>query len=101
MLKERAHDVESLIVAPSSHGANEAYEHNGLRVRRYLTASDSKFMLNEVCDGVLRGSALHPSTVLATERRVPNFNGRSGGRSRSRRESASHRVWQSSQTYVA
>jgi hypothetical protein len=30
----QAHGIESLIVAPS-HGRNEAYERNGLRVRRY------------------------------------------------------------------
>jgi hypothetical protein len=57
----------SLIVPPSSHGAHEAYEHNGLRVRR----------LNEVCGGVLRVRPCILSTVLATDRRVPNFNGRS------------------------
>jgi Glycosyl transferase 4-like domain len=44
----RDHDVESLIVAPSSHGTNETYEHNGLHVRRYRTASNSKFMLREL-----------------------------------------------------
>src|SRR5262249_2468968 len=44
----RAHRIESLIVAPSSHGTNEAYEHNGLRLRRYRTASESKFMLKEL-----------------------------------------------------
>jgi glycosyltransferase involved in cell wall biosynthesis len=44
----RAHGIESLIVAPSSSGIDEAYEHNTLRVRRYRTAPESKYMLGEL-----------------------------------------------------
>jgi glycosyltransferase involved in cell wall biosynthesis len=42
----RAHGIESLIVAPSC--IDEAYEHNTLRVRRYRTAPESKYMLREL-----------------------------------------------------
>jgi glycosyltransferase involved in cell wall biosynthesis len=40
--------IESLIVAPSCAGANEHYEHNGLRVRRYRVVPESKYMLREL-----------------------------------------------------
>ena len=44
----RAHGIESLIVAPSCSGIDEAYEHNSLRVRRYRVAPESKYMLQEL-----------------------------------------------------
>jgi glycosyltransferase involved in cell wall biosynthesis len=44
----RAHGIESLIVAPSFNGTDEAYEHRGLRVRRYRSAPPSKEMLREL-----------------------------------------------------
>lgn len=44
----RAYGVESLIAAPSSKGLDEAYEHNGLHVRRYRFARRSKHMLREL-----------------------------------------------------
>src|SRR5262245_3920497 len=44
----RAHGIESVIVAPSCSGIDEAYEHNALRVRRYRTAPESKYMLQEL-----------------------------------------------------
>ena len=44
----RAHGIESLIVAPSSGGIDEAYEHNTLRVRRYRAGPESKYMLREL-----------------------------------------------------
>lgn len=44
----RANGVESLIVAPSSTGRDEAYEHKGLRVRRFRSAAESKHMLREL-----------------------------------------------------
>ena len=40
--------IESLILAPSSAGRQEAYEHNGLRVRRYGTWAESQHMLREL-----------------------------------------------------
>ena len=47
----RARGIESLIVAPSSSGNDEAYEHNGLRVRRFRSAPESKYMLRELYGG--------------------------------------------------
>jgi glycosyltransferase involved in cell wall biosynthesis len=44
----RAHRFESLIVAPSSSRNHQAYEHNGLRVRRFRSAPESKHMLREL-----------------------------------------------------
>ena len=47
----RSRGIESLIVAPSSTSKNEAYEHNGLRVRRYRVAPESRYMLRELYGG--------------------------------------------------
>jgi glycosyltransferase involved in cell wall biosynthesis len=41
----RAHGIESLIAAP---GNDQAYEHNDLRVRRFRSAPESKYMLREL-----------------------------------------------------
>jgi glycosyltransferase involved in cell wall biosynthesis len=40
--------IESIIAAPSAKGVNEAYEHNGLCVRRYRSALKSRHMLREL-----------------------------------------------------
>ena len=47
----KAHGVESLVVAPSAGGDDQAYEHGGLRVRRFRSASDSDDMLREAYGG--------------------------------------------------
>jgi glycosyltransferase involved in cell wall biosynthesis len=47
----RTHGIESLIVAPSSSGNDQAYEHNDLRVRRFRSAPESKYMLRELYGG--------------------------------------------------
>src|SRR5262249_8797351 len=47
----RARGIESLIVAPSSSGNDEAYEHNGFRVRRFRSAPESKYMVRELYGG--------------------------------------------------
>jgi glycosyltransferase involved in cell wall biosynthesis len=44
----RACGVESLILAPSNICADETYEHNGLRVRRFQSARKSKHLLREL-----------------------------------------------------
>jgi glycosyltransferase involved in cell wall biosynthesis len=44
----RSHGIESLIVAPSRQNRDEVYEHNGLRVRRFRSAPESKQMLREL-----------------------------------------------------
>lgn len=44
----KSHGIESLILAPSSTGTDESYEHDGLRVRRYRVAPESKYMLREL-----------------------------------------------------
>jgi glycosyltransferase involved in cell wall biosynthesis len=44
----RAHRVQSVIAAPSVNGADWAYEHNGLSVRRFRSAVTSKHMLREL-----------------------------------------------------
>jgi glycosyltransferase involved in cell wall biosynthesis len=44
----RSCDIESIIAAPSCHGADEAYDYCGLRVRRYRSALDSTRMLREL-----------------------------------------------------
>jgi glycosyltransferase involved in cell wall biosynthesis len=44
----RAREIEPLIVAPSSKGVEEAYEHNGLRVYRLSSTSKTKSMLHEL-----------------------------------------------------
>src|SRR5262249_52307342 len=40
--------IESLILAPSSSPKDEAYEHDGLRVRRYHVGPENKYMLREL-----------------------------------------------------
>jgi glycosyltransferase involved in cell wall biosynthesis len=40
--------IQSIVAAPSAHGVDEIYEHNGLRVRRYRSASESAHMLREL-----------------------------------------------------
>lgn len=44
----RPHGIESIIAAPSAKGINEAYEQNGLSVRRYRSALESPHMLREL-----------------------------------------------------
>jgi glycosyltransferase involved in cell wall biosynthesis len=44
----RAQQIEPLIVAPSSKGEEEVYEHNGLSVYRFRSASKTKSMLHEL-----------------------------------------------------
>jgi glycosyltransferase involved in cell wall biosynthesis len=44
----QAHGIESIIVAPSSKGVDERYSHNGLSVRRYRSARNSKNLLREL-----------------------------------------------------
>jgi glycosyltransferase involved in cell wall biosynthesis len=44
----RACGVESLILAPSNVCADETYEHNGLRVRRFRSSPRSKHLLREL-----------------------------------------------------
>jgi glycosyltransferase involved in cell wall biosynthesis len=44
----REHGTESLIVAPCGNGLPEIYEHRGLRVRRFRTATESDRMLEEL-----------------------------------------------------
>jgi glycosyltransferase involved in cell wall biosynthesis len=44
----QAHDIESLIIAPSNEGAEAAYEHSGLRVCRLPSGSSAKRMLHEL-----------------------------------------------------
>ncbi|MGP0094514.1 MAG: glycosyltransferase family 4 protein [Xanthobacteraceae bacterium] len=43
--------IEVLVAAPSCSGTDEVYEHNGLRVRRYRSAPESKHMLRELYGG--------------------------------------------------
>ncbi len=44
----RAHGIDSVILAPASTNRNELYEYNGLRVRRFRSARESKHMLREL-----------------------------------------------------
>jgi len=47
----RSQGIESVILAPSCSGIDGAYEHNGLRVRRFRSAPESKQMLRELYGG--------------------------------------------------
>lgn len=44
----RAQGIQSFIVAPSGNATAEAYEHEGLRVRRFRSSTGSKHMLREL-----------------------------------------------------
>jgi glycosyltransferase involved in cell wall biosynthesis len=44
----RSTGIEAVILAPSCNCVDEAYEHNGLRVRRFRMAPESKRMLREL-----------------------------------------------------
>src|SRR5438128_1682322 len=44
----RSYGIDSLIVAPSNTGSDEAYDYNSLHVRRYRIAPNSKHMLREL-----------------------------------------------------
>jgi glycosyltransferase involved in cell wall biosynthesis len=44
----RKHNIECVVAAPSSKGTNEAYEYNGVGVRRYRSAPESRQMLQEL-----------------------------------------------------
>jgi len=64
----RAQGIEPLIVAPSSSGNDEAYEHNGLRVRRFRSAPESKYMLRELYGGGDPEAAAAFAKILDEER---------------------------------
>ena len=64
----RAHGIDSLIVAPSGSGIDEAYEHNTLRVRRYRPAPESKYMLRELYGGGDPESAAAFAKIIDEER---------------------------------
>jgi glycosyltransferase involved in cell wall biosynthesis len=63
----RAHGIESLIVAPSSSGNDRAYEHNDLRVRRFRSKPESKYMLRELYGGGDREAAAAFAKILDEE----------------------------------
>lgn len=46
-----SYQIESIIVAPSNEGRDDAYDYHGLRVRRFRSAPDSKHMLRELYGG--------------------------------------------------
>jgi glycosyltransferase involved in cell wall biosynthesis len=60
--------IESVIAAPLGTGGNEAYEHNGLRVRRYRSASGSAYMLRELYGGGDPEAALAFTRILDEEK---------------------------------
>jgi glycosyltransferase involved in cell wall biosynthesis len=47
----RGRDIQTLIAAPSANGIDEAYDYNGLQIRRFRSASNSKQMLRELYGG--------------------------------------------------
>jgi glycosyltransferase involved in cell wall biosynthesis len=64
----RAHEIDSFIAAPSNKGAEEAYEHNGLRVYRFRPAPQSKRMLQELYGDGDPQSAAAFAKILDEER---------------------------------
>ena len=64
----RAHQIDALIVAPSEKGEEEVYEHNGLRVHRFRSASKPKNMLHELYGDGDPESAAAFAKILDQER---------------------------------
>jgi glycosyltransferase involved in cell wall biosynthesis len=64
----RCHGIEPLVAAPCGTGADMAYEHHGLRVRRFPAASESKSMLRELYGGGDPVAAAAFAQILDDER---------------------------------
>jgi glycosyltransferase involved in cell wall biosynthesis len=64
----RAHQIEPVIVAPSSKGEEEVYDYNGLRVYRFRSASKTKSMLHELYGDGDPGYAAAFAKILDQER---------------------------------
>jgi glycosyltransferase involved in cell wall biosynthesis len=64
----RSHGIESLVSAPSDRGTDETYEHNGMCVRRYRAAPESKYMLRELYGGGDPEAAAAFARILDEER---------------------------------